>query len=171
MYDKTEQGVVAKHHEIQVALNNRKYIKKSRDTIADIMETMLKDQKEDMKPNSYLRKLNTKNVILKEMSTIVNMPIQKVTSKQINEEFKKLKEIKKSNGDYKYSQSYLNKIFSLLREVFEQAVEDKKVGSEDNPFKTKKGVKKPKSNKKPKDIRILTKNECIALLKELNKRL
>lgn len=167
VYDKTEEGVVAKFQEIKVALNKGKYIKKSKDTINYIMEKMLESQKSDMKPNSFSRKKDTAKVI-SEMS-IASKPIQKVSKDQIKKEFEILKNQKKPNGKYRFSQSYLDKIFLLLREVFEQAVEDKKVSTEDNPFKTKKGAKKPKSNKKTKQVKPFTKAECILFLQELNK--
>lgn len=113
VYDKTEQGVIAKFQEIKVALNKGKYVKKSQDTIAEIMDYMLKKQKKKkkrrMKANSFNRKLNTRNMLLNYMGDLCNKPISKVTIEQIEDAFTKLEELKKPNGDYKYAQSTLGK--------------------------------------------------------------
>lgn len=174
VYGKTEKEVIEKHLEIRMALKRGKYIEKSKDTIREIMEDMLEKQKKKkkkgkMKANSYGRKLDTKNMILKYMKDICDKPIQRVTIEQIEDGFTKLEELKKPNGEYKYAQSTLNKAFSLLREVYTQAVQDKKISTEDNPFKTEKGVEKPVSNKDKKDIKVFNKKESTAFFKELDK--
>lgn len=169
VYDKTEQGVIAKFQEIKVALNKNRYIKKSRDTVKDIMEDMLKDQKEDMKPGSYKRKTDTSRII--NSLELATKPIQKVGKDQIKKDFKELRNRKNKKGDYKYSQSYLDKIFELLQEIFEEAVDREKISPEQNPFKSKKGVKRPTSGKLTKKVKPFNKQECIDFLQELNKRL
>lgn len=128
-----------------------------------------KKKKKKMKANSFNRKLDTRNMILKYMGDICNKPISRVTIEQIEDGFTKLEEVQKPNGEYKYAQSTLNKAFSLLRETYTQAVQDKKLSTEDNPFKTEKGVEKPVSNKNKKDIKVFTQKESTAFFKELDK--
>ena len=59
--------------------------------------------------------------------------------------------MKKTNGDYKYSQSYIDKLFSLTKQVFFYSVDNEIINLEQNPFKTKTKIKRPKSRKETKE--------------------
>ena len=134
-----------------------------------MLEKQKKKKKRKMKANSFNRKLDTRNMILKYMGDICNKPISRVTIEQIEDGFTRLEDLKKPNGEYKYAQSTLDKAFTLIREVFTQAVQDKKISTEDNPFKTEKGVEKPVSNKNKKDIKVFDKKESTDFFRELDK--
>ena len=104
------------------------------DTVKSIMDNHIKEQEKNnkLKPNSMVRKKRTAKLI-SEMS-IANKPIQKVTADEIKKDLLKFVDLK---GKYNYSQSYIDKIYSLLRGTFNQAVIDEKINLEDNPFKIK----------------------------------
>jgi integrase len=128
------------------------------------MNDMLDEQERnhELKENSMLRKRITAGIISN--MSIANKPIQKVTADKIKEGLAKFVD---ERGKYNYSQSYLNKIYSLLREVFNQAVIDDKLNLEQNPFKIKGKVKKPKSSKKTKKVTALNIEETKLFLKQL----
>ena len=129
-----EKEVNDKFFEIRIALKKGKYIERMPDTVKSIMDNHIKEQEKNnkLKPNSMVRKKRTAKLI-SEMS-IANKPIQKVTADEIKKDLLKFVDLK---GKYNYSQSYIDKIYSLLRETFNQAVIDEKINLEDNPFKIK----------------------------------
>ena len=167
MYGKTCQEVIDNHREIQRALKYGTYIEKMPDTFNEIMNEMLDEQEanHELKPGSMLRKKRTAKLVAQ--TSFANKPIQKVSAEEIKSELKKFANKKKSNGDYKYSQSYLDKIFSVTRQTFFYAVDNDKLNLEQSPFKTKTKVKKPKAGKKPRKVTPLDIEETKLFLKQL----
>ena len=78
-----------------------------------------------------LRKRRTAEII--SHTSFANKPIQKITADEIKKELNKFASMKKSNGDYKYSQSYLDKIFSVTKQTFFYAVDNDKLTLEQSP--------------------------------------
>lgn len=163
IYGKTIEEVQAKHDQIKVALRNGTYIEKKKDTIQSVMEELLDDQERnhELKEGSMLRKRETAKII-SEMS-LASRPIQNVTAVEIRKDLAKLVD---PNGKYNYSQSYVNKVYSLLRSIYDKAVEDDIINFSNNILRNGK-VKKPKSSKDDKDVKPFNKNELEAFLKQL----
>lgn len=166
VYGASVQEVIDNHREIQRALKYGTYIKKVPDTFNQIMNEMLDEQEGDIKPGSMLRKRRTAEIISTKTSFAVRQ-IQKITAEEIKKDLKKLAELKKPDGTFKYSQSYLDKIFSVVREVFFYSVDNNKMTLEQSPFKTKTKVKKPKAGKKTKKVTPLNIEETKLFLKQL----
>ena len=112
-----------------------------------------------------LRKKRTATLISE--TSFAKKAIQKIPAEEIKSELKKFANLKKLNGEPKYSQSYLDKIFSVTREVFFYAVDNEKLTLEQSPFKTKTKIKKPKSGKKPRKVTSLDIAETKAFLRQL----
>lgn len=163
----TLQEVIDNHREIQRALKNGTYIKKMPDTFNKIMNDMLDEQEanRELKPGSMLRKRRTAELV--SQTKFANRPIQKITADEIKADLKMFAELKKTNGKYKYSQSYLDKIFSITKQTFFYGVDNDKLTLEQSPFKTKTKVKKPKAGKKTKKVTALNIEETKLFLKQL----
>lgn len=138
------------------------------------MNEMLEELEEDgdLKDNSLNREYNTANII-KEHIKCINKPIYKITADNLNQELRKLPNIKKfvqsrNREEYRFSQSYLDKIYSLIREVFHYAVLKDKLTKEKDPFEIEGKVKKPKANKETKEVKPFTRAECIKFLQQLS---
>ncbi len=95
------------------------------------MNKFLEEQEasKELKEGSMYRKKKTAELILQ--MKLSRRPIQNITAEQINQELLRFVDPK---GPYNYSQSYINKIFSLLREVFKMAVVYDKLSNDANPF-------------------------------------
>lgn len=167
IYGKTIEEVQTEHNKIKVALKNGTFIEKSKDSFNFIMDTHIKEQEanRELKPSS----MNTKKRVAKLISQteFAKKPIQKIDAEQIKKDLLKFANLKKPNGKVKYSQSYLDKIFSLTREVFNYAIDNDKLLLEQSPFKTKTKVKRPKSGKKTKKVTALNIEETKLFLKQL----
>lgn len=157
-------------HKVQEALRHNRYREKSKDTIEDIMNRFLDEQEEDgeIKVNSMLRKRITARLISTDMKKIAQKKIQKVTAEEINEEFTKLANTKNNKGQYKYSQSYIDKVYSVLKEVYKMAVVYNIIHEDDNFFKIEGKIRKKKSKKETKEVIPFNRNECILFLKQLS---
>ena len=112
-----------------------------------------------------LRKKRTAELI--SQTSFASRPIQKITAEEIKSDLKKFANMKKPNGKYKYSQSYLDKIFSVTRQTFFYAVDNDKLTLEQSPFKTKTKVKRPKAGKKTRKVSPLDIEETKKFLKQL----
>ena len=167
IYGKTLDEVQAEHNKIKVALRNGSYIERSPDTFQKIMEDMIEEQvtNGELKPGSLRRKRRTAKLI--SQTTFASKRIQNVTADEIKVELKKFAKMRKTNGKPKYSQSYLDKFFSITRQTFFYAVDNDKLNFEQNPFKTKTKVKKPKSAKKTRKVTPLDIDETKLFLKQL----
>lgn len=173
-YGKTKELVKANYDKIQEELRKGKYIANMPDTLLKLMYEMLEEKGEDrdLKDNSLNRNYDTAKIIEKYIKCN-RKPIQKITADNLNEELKKLPNMKKfiqskNKEEYRFSQSYLDKIYSLIREVFHYAVLKEKLTKEKDPFEVEGKVKKPKANKPTKEVKPFTRTECIKFLKQLS---
>lgn len=112
-----------------------------------------------------LRKRRTAALISE--TSFAKKAIQKIQADEIKSELKKFANIKKPNGESKYSQSYLDKIFSVTRQTFFYAVDNDKLTLEQSPFKTKTKIKRPKAGKKARKVTALDIEETKLFLKQL----
>ena len=171
-----EKAIVKDNYDkIQEQLRKGSYLAKVPDTFNKLMDEMLEEQEEysELKDNSLNRKRDSAKIV-KEYMKCSHKPIKNISANELNEELKRLSNIKKfiqskDEEVYRFSQSYLNKIYSLIREVFHYAVKEDKLSKELNPFEIEGKVKKPKSNKDTKIVKPFTREECIKFLEVLNK--
>ena len=173
-YGKTIELVKANYDKIQEELRKGLYIASMPDTLLKLMNQMLDAQEEDeeLKQNSINRKRDTANIVREHISCC-RKPIQRITEDDLNEDLKKLPKMKKfvqcrDQVEYRFSQSYLNQIYSLIRETFHYAVIKRKMTKEQDLFEVEGRVKKPKSKKATKEVKPFTRDECIKFLKQLN---
>lgn len=127
----------------------------------------------ELKDNSLNRKRDTAKII-EEFIKCSRKQIKNITADELNEELRKLPDIKKfvqskNKEEYRFSTSYLNKIFSLIRQTFHYAVLKEVISKDLDPFEIEGKIKKPKSNKNTKIVKPFTREECIKFLEELNK--
>ena len=85
------------------------------------MNNMLDEEEanHELKPGSMIRKRRTAELI--SQTKFASKRIQKITADEIKAELNRFADQKKPNGEFKYSQSYINKIFSILQllEIFQ----------------------------------------------------
>lgn len=119
-----------------------KNVEKSKDTIPKIAERIIERKHEAniTASASYLRALGTLNVIKK--SDIAETPIQEIDKDDLQKFMSSLKN---------YSNSYISKIFQLVKATFDEAIKNEIIVK--NPMIH---VIKPKSNKKDKKVDALT---------------
>lgn len=127
----------------------------------------------DLKDNSLNRERDTAKII-EEFITCSKKQIKNIKADELNNDLRKLPNItkfvqRKNKEEYRFSQSYLNKIYSLIRRTYNYAVVKEKLLKDLNPFEIEGKIKKPKSNKNTKIVKPFTREECIKLLEELNK--
>lgn len=174
VYGKTKELVKANYDKIQEDLRKGLYIANMPDTLLKLMNEMLDEQEEykELKQNSINRKRNTANIV-REHIKCCRKPIKRITEDDLNEDLKKLPKMKKfvqskNREEYRFSQSYLNQIYSLIRETFHYAVIKRKLTKELDLFEVEGRVKKPKANKATKEVKPFTRAECIKFLKQLS---
>lgn len=127
----------------------------------------------DLKDNSLNRERDTAKII-EEFITCSKKQIKNIKADELNDDLRKLPNItkfvqRKNKEEYRFSQSYLNKIYSLIRRTYNYAVVKEKLLKDLNPFEIEGKIKKPKSNKNTKIVKPFTREECIKFLEELNK--
>ena len=127
----------------------------------------------DLKDNSLNRERDTAKII-EEFITCSKKQIKNIKADELNNDIRKLPNItkivqRKNKEEYRFSQSYLNKIYSLIRRTYNYAVVKEKLLKDLNPFEIEGKIKKPKSNKNTKIVKPFTREECIKFLEELNK--
>ena len=142
VYDKDEKTLRKKLRNAIRDAENGKYVEKAKDTIPEIAEKIIerKHQANITGSASYLRGMGTVAIIKK--SDIADIPIQNVSKDDLQEFFYTLKD---------YSNSYISKIFQLVKLAFEEAIKDELIVK--NPMIH---VIKPKSNKMDKKVEALT---------------
>lgn len=145
VYDKDEKTLKKKLRDAIRAAEDGKYVEKSKVTIPEIAEKIIERKHEANITGSsaYLRSLGTLKLIQK--SELAEIPIQNVTQDDLQSFFNSLKN---------YSNSYIAKIFQIVKASFDEAIKDEKIVK--NPIIH---VIKPKSNKKDKKIDALTLEE------------
>ena len=142
LYDKDEKTLRKKLRNAIKDAENGKYVEKSKDTIPEIAERIIERKHEANITGSasYLRGMGTAAIIKK--SDIADIPIQNLSKDDLQEFFYTLKD---------YSNSYISKVFQLVKLVFEEAIKDDLIVK--NPMLH---VIKPKSNKMDKKVEALT---------------
>lgn len=175
VYGKTRKQVEDNYDQVQEELRKGLYIANMPDTLLKLMNQMIDEQEEDkkLKQNSINRKRDTANIV-REHIKCCRKQIKRIKEDELNDELKKLADMKKfvqSKGKYEYrfSQSYIDKIYSLIRETFNYAVIKRKMTKEQNIFEVEGRVKKPKANKIAKEVKPLTRQECIKFLEQIPK--
>ncbi len=126
-------------------------------TIEEILQSYIDGERDlnILSDSSYHRKQATLNII--KSSYIASRPVQKLTSDDI---------LVFLSSITHYSNSYINKIYSLLRKAFEIATERGLIGT--NPMQNS-AVKKPKSDKETKKISAFTVDEQRIIIGALTK--
>lgn len=175
VYGKTKELVKVNYDKTQEELRKGIYLAKMPDTLLKLMYQFLEDLEEDgeLKDNSLNRKYDSAKVI-EEHIKCSRKPIKNITADDLNEDLKKLPKMKKfiqckNREEYRFSKSYLNQIYSLIKETFHYAVIKEKLIKEKDPFEIEGKVKKPKSKKDTKVVKPFTRDECIKFLEQLNK--
>lgn len=142
LYDKDEKTLKKKLRDAIRDAENGKFVDKSKETIPGIAEKIIERKHEANITGSsaYLRALGTLNIIKK--SDIAETPIQNVTKDELQEFFYTLKN---------YSNSYIVKIYQLVKVAFEEAIKDELIIK--NPMLH---VIKPKSNKQDRKVEALS---------------
>lgn len=158
VYGKTRTEVKDKLNKALVNIVDNKYVDKSNYTLMDMINFYNND---DFKANlisevAFLRRTETANIIKK--MNIANLPIQKITATQINEELLNI---------CNYSNSTITKIYGMLKSAYNKAIIMQILIT--SPFATKGLIIKPKSNKEDKKIDALTLDEQKLFIKELEK--
>lgn len=142
LYDRDEKKLRKKLRQAINEAEAGKYVDKSKQTIPEIAEKIIeqKHQANITGSSAYLRSLGTLAVIKK--SDLAELPIQNVTKDNLQDFFNSLKD---------YSNSYISKIFQLVKISFEEAIKEELIIK--NPMLY---VIKPKSNKQDKKVEALT---------------
>ena len=127
----------------------------------------------ELKDNSLNRERDTAKII-EEFITCSKKQIKNIKADELNDDLRKLPTVKKfvqskNKEEYRFSQSYLNKIYSLIRRTYNYAVVNEKLLKDLNPFEIEGKIKKPKANKNTKIVKPFTRDECIKFLVELNR--
>lgn len=175
VYGKTKDEIKDNYDKIQEALRKGTYLANMPDTLLKLMNEMLEEIEEDreLKDNSLNRKRDTAAIVT-EYIKCSRKPIRNISADDLNKELKKLPNVKKfvqsrNEEIYRFSQSYLDKIYSLIREVFHYAVIKEKLTKEKDPFEIEGKIKKPKANKPKKLIKPISREEAIKFLEQINK--
>ena len=142
LYDKDEKVLRKKLRNAIRDAENGKFVEKSKDTIPEIAQKIIerKHQANITGSSAYLRSLRTLAIIKK--SKLVDISIQNVTKDDLQDFFFTLKD---------YSNSYISKIYQIIKVSFEEAIKDELIVK--NPMLY---VIKPKSNKQDKKVEALT---------------
>ncbi len=140
-------------------IREKKYIGRNKITIGEILEENLQNKEHSNKicKCTMLRNRETAKVIFN--SDIANMPIQQVRRQDLQNFLNKEAE--------KYSNSYIDKIYTHLSNVFQTAMLDHYIN--ENPFAMK-AISKPKSVRPDKKVDALTIEEHKAFIRQLEKK-
>lgn len=155
LYDKDEKALRKKLRQAINDAEKGKFVEKSKDTIPEIAERIIerKHQANITGSSAYLRSLGTLAIIKK--SELADIPIQNVTKDDLQDFFFTLKD---------YSNSYISKIYQIVKISFEEAIKDELIVK--NPMIY---VTKPKSNKQDKKVEALTLEQHQLFIKSLSK--
>lgn len=142
LYSKDEKTLKKKLRDALKDAENGKYLEKSNDTIVNIANKIIerKHNANITGSSAYLRAKGTLAII--EKSDIAETPIQNISKDDLQNFFNSLKD---------YSNSYISKIFQLVKLSFDEAIKDELIVK--NPMLH---IIKPKSNKPDKKVEALT---------------
>ncbi len=137
---KVKKEVNKTKREKLVEIDKDNYIDKSNVTLLEYMnmveENKLKSNK--ITESSYIR--NNENILNIAKSEIVNLPIQKITTRQLQDLL---------DSKINYSQSTIDKVYDELNATFKKAVENQVIDFQNNPMNK---VEKSISNKDKKKV-------------------
>lgn len=156
--NETKKDFIRRVNDKRNEINNNDYITGSSLTIHSIADEQIEDlfRANKIKEVSYLRKKETLKIIDK--MSIANIPIQKITPKQINQDL-----ITITN----YADGTITKICTMISSAFNYAVVYNIVKF--NPFQIKGMIIKPKSSRLTKKVEALTVDEQKAFENEIAK--
>lgn len=156
VYGSTRKEVKEKMTKILSEIQDNTFIEKTDITLYDLAKEIVEDKKNsnEVNMNTYKRLTYTLGYINEE--NFGNLPIQKVTAKQIKDFL---------NNKTSYSNSVLQKIFQLLNQTFRRAVDRNYINK--NPMLSEE-VKRPKSDKKDREVISLSIEEQKRLIDALS---
>ena len=156
VYGSTRKEVKEKMTTALSQIQDKTFIEKSDITLYDLAKEIVEDKKNsnEVNMNTYKRLTYTLGYINEE--NFGNLPIQKITAKQIKDFL---------NSKTSYSNSVLQKIFQLLNQTFRRAVDRNYINK--NPMLSEE-VKRPKSDKKDREVISLSIEEQKKLLDALS---
>lgn len=170
LYGNTRTEVTQKLQKNLVDIKENKYIDKSKISVSQLLDLILEEQEKSniLTENTLARNEQTIRVI-KDSMYIAYMPIQKVNAAQINECLLDIANEKyKTKDEYKYSNSYIEKIYMLLGTAFNKAMLLQILNV--NPFSIKGNIIKPKSKRPDKKVDAFTLEQHKAFLNQLEKK-
>lgn len=158
VYGRTRAEVKDKLNKALVDIVDNKYIDKSNYTLMEIITINLEQQFKSNKISevTYKRKTETKKII--ENNKISKIPIQKLSSTDINDFLVSLTS---------YSNSVIMKVSQMIRSAFDKALVLNIIHN--NPYNIKELINVPKSQKQDKKVDALTVDEQKLFIKELEK--
>ncbi len=158
VYGDTRKEVKEKMTKALAEVQDDIFIEKNNVKLIDVITSYCEQQYNANKLSeaSYLRKKETVKIISK--LNISEMKIQNINIKDINEDLAKIKD---------YSNSVIAKICGLLSTCFDYAILLKLINN--NPFKIKGAIIRPKSTKEDKKVDALTIEEQKLFVSELSK--
>lgn len=151
-----KKEVNKKKREKLVEIDKNNFIDKNNVTLLEYMnmleESKLKSNK--ITQSSYIR--NNENILNIAKSDIVNLPIQKITSEQLQ---------KLLDSKIKYSQSTIDKVYDELNATFKKAVENQVIDFQNNPMNK---VEKSISTKNKKKVEAFEIEEQKAIIQYIS---
>ena len=152
VYGNTRKEVKEKITKALAEVQSQTYIEKNDITLIQLAREIIEDKKDrnEISSNTYKRATYTVKYI--ENGKIANMPIQKITAKDIKDYLKSVTI---------YANSTIEKIYQLLGQTFRRAIERDYIIKNPMLFEE---VRKPKSDKLDKDVTSLSIEEEKKLL-------
>ena len=156
VYGNTRKEVKEKITKALAEVQSDTYIEKSDITLYELEKEIIEDKKNsnEVNLNTYKRLTYTLGYI--KGGDIGDIPIQKITAKQIKDFL---------NSKTSYSNSVLQKIFQLLGQTFRRAIDRNYINK--NPMLSEE-VKRPKSDKKDREVISLSIDEEKKLIEALS---
>lgn len=156
VYGNTRKEVKEKITKALAEVQSDTYIEKSDITLYELAKEIIEDKKNsnEVNLNTYKRLTYTLGYI--KGGDIGDIPIQKITAKQIKDFL---------NSKTSYSNSVLQKIFQLLGQTFRRAIDRNYINK--NPMLSEE-VKRPKSDKKDREVISLSIDEEKKLIEALS---
>ena len=159
VYGKTRREVSEKIIKKQNEVNSNTFIDKDDTTLKTLINLIIEEQFKANKITqvTYIRNKETANIIFK--MKIADMPIQKISISDINNDLSTITE---------YSNSVITKVFIMIKAGFDKAVLLNIIDS--NVFYIKGAITKPKSLKTDKKVDSFTIEEQKLFIQELEKK-
>lgn len=156
VYGNTRKEVKEKMTKALAEVQENTYIEKNDITLYELAKEIVEDKKNsnEVNLNTYKRLTYTLSYVNEE--NFGNLPIQKITAKQIKDFL---------NSKTSYSNSVLQKIFQLLGQTFRRAVDRNYINK--NPMLSEE-IKRPKSSKKDREVISLSVEEEKLLIEALS---